>query len=122
MGRVEQHQLQELAGGLGGEDRTAVTGGHQAWQQAAVVEMGVGEHHGIEAVGVVGKGGTIAFLCLLVTLAHAAFEQHLGAVAGFDQVAGAGYLLGRTEKAEQGHISSAKLCVCTDCATAVARS
>ena len=60
-------------------------------QQPAVVEVSVRNHYRLQAGRVEGEGRTVAFHIFAAPLAHAAFQQHLGAVAAFDQIAGAGY-------------------------------
>ncbi|MCY1543840.1 hypothetical protein D9M68_796740 [compost metagenome] len=100
---IQQHQLHQLAAGLSGEDRPAVTGGCQSGQQSGVVEMGVRNHHGIQAVRVEGKWRAVAFCLFPAALAQAALQQHLGAVTAFDQVTGTGDLLNGAKEVEQGH-------------------
>ena len=106
MRRVEQHQFEQFAGGFGGIDGAVVAAGYQARQQPAVVEVSVRNHYRLQAGRVEGEGRTVAFHVFAAPLAHAAFQQHLGAVAAFDQVAGAGYLLDGSEKGQQGHACS----------------
>jgi len=68
-----------------------------------VIEVGVGYHHRIQAARVERKRTAVLILFLAASLMHAAFEQHLGAITAFHEVTGAGDLLNRTEKSEQGH-------------------
>ena len=84
-------------------DRAAITLGDQAWQQPAVIEVGMGDHHRIQLPRVEGEGAAVLILLLAAPLVHAALEQDLGAVATLHQVAGAGNLLDCTEKSKQGH-------------------
>ena len=61
--------------------------------------MGVRDDHRIDVFGIEGESGTVAVVLIVVvlvvaTLLHAALEQDLFSVMGFNQVAGAGYLAG----------------------------
>ncbi|SST10380.1 Uncharacterised protein [Acinetobacter baumannii] len=91
---VQQHEFQQFAGGLGGEDRALEALGRQARQQAAVVQVGVGDDHRVDARGIEGEGRAVAVVGFAAPLAHAAFEQDLHAIEGFQQITGASDLLG----------------------------
>ncbi|MNT99309.1 hypothetical protein D3C72_2421320 [compost metagenome] len=63
----------------------------------------MGNHHGVQAQRIEGEGRAVAFLLFAAALAHAALQQHLGAIAAFDQVAGTSDLLDGAKEAEQSH-------------------
>lgn len=102
-GRIQQHQFEQLAAGFGGMDRAAIPLGHQTRQQPAVIEVGVGNDHGIQAARIEGKSTVVLIFLLAASLVHAAFEQHPGTLAAFHEVAGACDLLNRADEGEQGH-------------------
>ncbi len=53
---------------------------HQLRQQAAVVDMGVGQQHGVDVGGPERKGAVVQLLQRLVALEHAAVDQDALAV------------------------------------------
>ncbi|MNC25624.1 hypothetical protein D3C75_737210 [compost metagenome] len=73
--RVHQHQLQQFTGGIGRVDRSAIALSRQPRQQAAVVDVGVGDHHGIQLQRVEGEGGAVVRLVFAPALAHTALQQ-----------------------------------------------
>src|SRR5690606_9098903 len=75
----------------------------QPWQQAAVVDMRMGQHHRIQCLRVEGEVGAVACFVLAAALLHAALQEYPGTCVGFDQVAGACDLLDGAEKTEQSH-------------------
>src|SRR5690606_18937106 len=77
--------------------------GYQLGQQAGVIDVGVGYHHRAELGGVEWKPAAVAFFVFATALAHAAFEQHLGAVAALDQIAGTSDLANGAKEIKQSH-------------------
>lgn len=104
--RIQQHQLDQLAGGLGGKDRPAKTRGDQARQEPGVIQVGMGQDHRMDRCGIERERLFVGLFLLAAPLAHAAFEQHAAALAGFEQVARTGDLLDGAEEREQGHVRS----------------
>jgi len=95
---VTEGAAQNAARSGGGErvpsECDAITGfgpfeifGDELGQQAAVVDVGVGEDHGIQFLRIEGEGCTVAFFVLAPSLVHAAIEQNANAVMGFQQIA-----------------------------------
>src|SRR5690606_16590577 len=75
-------------------DRPLVAALDQYRQAAAVVDVGVTEHHRVQGVDIEGKGLEVAALVLFAALDHAAVQQQAMTV-GLDLVAGTGDLTGR---------------------------
>ncbi|MCY1175466.1 hypothetical protein D9M73_157080 [compost metagenome] len=100
MRRVHEHQFEEIAGGLRGVDRSLVALFDQTRQQSAVVEMGMGDDHCVEAGRIEGESAAVLFLSVANALAHAAFEQNLDAIKSLQQIAGAGYFLDGADEGE----------------------
>ena len=91
---VQQHEFQQFAGGLGGEDRAlkpsaARRGSRPLWSRWAW-EMTTASM----LAGSKGKGARLPLSASRAPLAHAAFEQDLHAIEGFQQITGASDLLG----------------------------
>ena len=90
---IDQHDVAQVGGGLGGVDRAAEAGFDQAGQVAAVIDVGVREDHRIDirrleaeaAVALVGLGAR--------ALVQPAVEQD-GVPVDLEQVLGAGDSLG----------------------------
>ena len=72
---------------------------HQRRQEAAVVEVGVAEHHGVDRRRLDRKRRPVALAQRLVALEQPAVEQD-ARTAGVDQVARAGDRVGGTEEAD----------------------
>ncbi|MNZ82442.1 hypothetical protein D3C78_1011400 [compost metagenome] len=100
---IHQHQLQQVAGGIRRIDRAAVALRGQAGEQAAMVDVGMGDHHGIQLQGIEGEGLAVVGFVFAAALTHAALKQDACAVTGLDQVAGAGDLLDGAEKGKKSH-------------------
>ena len=92
-GGVLEHDAQQVGGGHVGPDRALVAARHQHRQAAAVVDVGVAEHHRRQPLDVEGKRLEVAVLVLDAALDHAAVEQQPVA-GGLDLVAGAGDFAG----------------------------
>ena len=105
MSRIRQHHRAKIGRGLGGDDPAAEALSRQAGQEAAVVDMSVGEEHRIEAVGLEEEGVPVARPNFPFALEHSAVDQQ--APAGrLQQVAGTGYRPCRAAKSDlQSHPS-----------------
>jgi hypothetical protein len=97
--RVEQHHAEQVRRGAGADDGPLEAHRHQAGQQAAVVDVRVGEQHEVDVRRVEGPGQVVARLHLAATLVHAAIDEEARA-ARFHQETGAGDFLRGAEKAE----------------------
>ena len=71
--------------------------------QAAVIEMGMGQDQGIDGPGIEVKGFTLQPVYRITALVHAAIEQDAAQVFGFQQVTGAGDLLCSAKKSQGSH-------------------
>ena len=78
VGRVEQHDLGQVAGGGGGVDGPGIALLHQPREPARVVDVGVGEQDERDLRGVEGEGREVERLLLLAPLMHAAIHQEAG--------------------------------------------
>lgn len=85
---VGQHEAQQVARRLGRQDRAAEALAHQLGQQAAVVDVGVGQHHEVERRRIEGEVAVVELPQGLVALEQAAIDQEGDAVA-HQSVAGA---------------------------------
>ena len=104
---VEQHHLAQVARGGRRVDAAAKALLHQRRQEAAVVEVGVAQHHGVDRRRLDRKRRPVALAQRLVALEQAAVEQDARA-AGVDQVARAGDRVGG---AEEGDLHADSRCV-----------
>jgi len=96
LGAVEEDELRQVAGGVGGEDLAAKAIGMQHWQPPAMVEVGVGEEGSVH----VARGEGELFVARFQrppALEHAAIHQK-GARARLQQETGAGHLAGRADR------------------------
>ena len=98
LGRVHQHDLGYLGGGLGAVYLALEAVAHQLGQQAAVVHVGVGQQQGVDAFGRDGERLPVAFQEVML-LVHAAVHHDALAV-GLDEVLGTGDVLGGPQKAQ----------------------
>jgi hypothetical protein len=97
VGAVHQQHRGQVAGGGRGVDGTAVALLDQRRQVAAVVQVGVAQHHGVDVQQLAWQRRPVAFAVHLEALEQAAVQQH--AVAGqFDQVARPGHAVGGAEE------------------------
>ncbi|MOA28462.1 hypothetical protein D3C78_1494060 [compost metagenome] len=71
-----------------------------------MVKVGVGKHHCVQAGGIERELRPVAFHIVAHPLAHAAFQQNPDALAGFQQITGAGDFLDCADESEQGHDAS----------------
>ena len=97
VGAVLQHDLQQLAGGLGAVDGLAEAFAHHEGQQARMVDVRVGHKDEVDIAGGVGTGIAVALLDGLVALMHAAVDAETLA-AGLYHVTGAGNGLGSAKE------------------------
>ena len=97
VGAVKQQHLGQIAGGRAGVDRPAKARLHQAGQPAAVVQVGVAEHHRVNGVRGHAQRRPVALAQHLPALEQAAVEQD-ALVAQRDEVAGTGDGIGGAEE------------------------
>ena len=90
LGRVEQHEPGELGGRRGADDGAAEALVDEQRQEAAVVEVGVGQDDGVERRRVEAQRHVVADRLVGAALEHAAVDEDLGP-AGVDEVAGPGH-------------------------------
>ena len=103
MGAVLEHHGDEVGRRLGAVDLRAAGRG-KARQQAAVVDVRVGQQDEVEPAEIATERRPIARGRLAAALEHAAVDQEADAVR-FHQQAGSGHLSGRTEE-RQAHVST----------------
>ena len=96
VGRVAQHDVEQLCGQTGGVDGAGEALLHQQGQTAGVVDMGVGDDDVVDGVG--GKGQGI-FVVLIPALLQAAVDQDLAPV-DFQTMTAAGDRMGRAEESK----------------------
>ena len=89
LGGVEQDETRELGRGRGAQDRAAEALADEERQQAAMVEVGVREHHGVERRGIDAQRHAVADRIGRPALEHPAIDEDPGA-AGIDEVTRAG--------------------------------
>ena len=89
LARVEQDERGQLDGAGGGVDRSFVPVLDQQRQQAAVVEMGMGQQHGVEIGRIEGERDAVADRFVRAALEHPAIDEDLGPL-GDEQVLRAG--------------------------------
>ena len=80
--------------------RPAKAVAHQLRQQAAVVDMGMGQQHGVDVGGAKRKGAVVQFLQGLLSLKQAAVDQEASG-SGFEEIAGARHGAGRAAKSDR---------------------
>ena len=77
LGGVEEHQRRELHGAGRREDRGAHALRVHERDEAAVIEVGMGEEHGVDRRGVVRERRAVVLGLVRVALEHAAVDEHL---------------------------------------------
>ena len=95
--RVRQHDGAQVARARRAEDASSKSLRHETRQVAAVIEMGMRQHHGVEARRVNGKGRPVALPQFLEPLKQAAIHED-AAAAQIDQMLRAGDRAGRSQK------------------------
>ena len=78
LARIEQHQRGQFDRAAGGVYGAVEALGDDVRDQAAVVQMGVGQDDGIERRRVVGERHPVAHFFVRPTLEHPAVDQHPG--------------------------------------------
>ena len=94
VGGVPEHDIAEVAGGVGGVDGALEAVLVQLGDHAGVVDMGMGQKYRLNLVGADGKGDILEHIG---TLLHAAVH-HVILAANFQQCAAAGNLVGSADK------------------------
>src|SRR5690349_3147194 len=94
---IAQQDGQQVGAGGVGVDRTPETARHQQRQPAAVVDVRVAQHHGVDRDGLERERVPVTGHRIGAALDHAAVQQQLAA-AGPHDVAGAGHFARVTEK------------------------
>ncbi|HEV2440477.1 MAG TPA: hypothetical protein VGX97_10490 [bacterium] len=89
LGAVLEHELGEITGRPRAVDRAAEAAAHEGRQVAAVVQVGVGEHHGVDARRVEREAAVDAGGLLAASLEQSAVEEE-ARPARLDQVHRAG--------------------------------
>ena len=97
VGGIAQHDRQKVGGGGGGMDGVAVALLGQGGDVAAVVDMGVGQDHGIHGDGIESEGAVDFVGVLAAALEESAIEQDPRAI-DFQEVFGAGHRVGAAEE------------------------
>ena len=88
VGAVLEQHVQQIGRGRRGVDRASKAACRQLGQQPAVVDVGMGQQHKVDAARVKRKRLLVVLLCAMAALGHAAINQK-AAVAHFRQKAGA---------------------------------
>ena len=99
MRAIGQQHFEQVNGGRRSVDRPAIAHHGEAWQQAGVVDVRVGQQHEIEFAHVEANvERREVFLPRLGSpLKHAAIDEKAG-LAGVDEIAGTGNFAGRAEE------------------------
>ena len=97
VGGIAQHDGQEIGGGRRGVDGFRVALLDEGGDVAAVVDVSVGEDHGVDLGGIEPEGLVDLVGFLAAALKHAAIEENAGIVE-FKEVFGAGDLVRAAEK------------------------
>ncbi len=82
LARVEQHESGELDRAPGGVDGPVEALGHDVGDEAAVIQVRVGQDDGVEARRVVGQWHVVAHHLLRAALEHPAIDEHPGTFGG----------------------------------------
>ena len=90
---VAQQHVGQVARRSAGKDRAAVAALDQHWQEAAVVEVGMAQHHRVEAGRIEWQRQPVALAVQFESLEQAAVEQDARACE-LDQVLGPGDAVG----------------------------
>ncbi len=98
---VGEEELAQVRGAVGGDDRSAEPVPHQRGNVAGVVQVRVGQNHGVDRVRGDGEGRAVAFAAAFVALEEPAVHQH-PFPPGVEQVPGAGDGVGGSEETEGG--------------------
>ena len=90
LGRVAKHQFHQIGRGRRGDDRAAKSLPHQFRGQSAMIDVGMGQQHGVEIPGPDRAGVPIAAQ-IIPLLKHPAIDQQPDAV-GLEIILRTGYL------------------------------
>ena len=99
MGAVAQQYGEQICRGGRGVDGPSKALCCQARQQAAVIDVRMGQNDEIQTCGIKGKGLLVVLVGLAAALGHAAVDEEAAAM-GLDQKAGAGDRLGRAVESD----------------------
>ena len=99
LARVEQHESGQLDRAPGGVDRPFEALGYDPRNEAAVVQVGVGQDDRVEGGGIVGRRDAVADDLVGAALEHAAVDQHTGSI-GDEEELGTGDGVGSAEEAD----------------------
>ena len=99
MSAVRQQNGAEIGGRLRAVDRTLEAISHQAWDIAAMVDMGMGQQQRIELGGIERQGLPVALPEFLLALEKPAVDQK-PLVPGFEKKLGSGHRLRGTEEGQ----------------------
>jgi hypothetical protein len=80
MGAVLEQDLEQVLGGQRGIDRALEALGHELGQQAAVIDVRMGQNDEIQTCGIKGKGLLVVLVSLAAALGHAAVDQKAAAM------------------------------------------
>ena len=92
---IGEHEFQQVAGFDRAPDRPGKAFGHQPRQQAAVIDMGMAEHHRIDRLGIERQGLVVERLERAGSLKQPAIDQDAG-ITRSEFKAGSGHGPGRT--------------------------
>jgi hypothetical protein len=99
LARVEQHQGRQLDSAPRGIDGAVEAFGHEVRDEAAVIEMGVGQDDRVQRRRVVGEGNSVADDLVRTSLEHAAVDQDAGSI-GDEEELGTGDGVGSAEEVD----------------------
>ena len=99
---VWQDERAQVAGPGGAEDAAAKSAGDETRQVAAMVEVRVSQHHGVDAFRVDGKRRPVPHAQLFQALKQPAIDEH-AAIAKLQQMLRPGDGPGGAEKRQSGH-------------------
>ncbi len=97
---IRQHVGTEIDGAARRKDAAGKAVAHQLRQQAAVVDMGMGQEHGVDVGGAKRKRPVVQLLQGFRSLKQAAIDQEASG-AGLEQIAGARHGAGRAEEPDR---------------------
>ncbi len=98
---VGEEQLAQVRGAVGGDDRPGEPVPHQRGHVAGVVQVRMGQDHGVDRGRRDRERRPVAFAAAFVALEEAAVHQH-PFPAGLEQVPGTGDSVGGSEETEGG--------------------
>src|SRR6266550_2662430 len=99
MGDVQNHQSRKIEGGGGRDDLAPKASFYEQRKAAGMVKMRMRQKHDFYGGGIEAEGRRIFLIEFAAALNHSAVDQNTLSRA-FDQVAGAGDVLGRAMKTQ----------------------